>query len=230
MDNTARPSREPWLLLFLEKKDTFKSSVVRGIVASVQVDIYSFFQRLNIQLLKLFQGVESDNSGQKMTKIVIKDYQQVQGESWACIFVCVWVCFSREDCFPMVPDFYRAAKKAWFRTIQEVYCWRENPLLALQTEALQSWTSRKPARPPVCSFSMACCIMKPDRVRGGVDTRVESEWLGSTEEPQHLRLCALMAIFSTCWILRWISAVKADCLRRMTVKSATLVYGCRVMQ
>lgn len=59
-----------------------------------------------------------------------------------------------------------AAKKAWFRSIQEVYCWGENPSLALQTEALHSWTSRKPAQPPVCSFSMACCIMEPDRIRG----------------------------------------------------------------
>lgn len=59
-----------------------------------------------------------------------------------------------------------AAKKAWFRSIQELYCWGANPSLALQTEALHSWTSRKPAQPPVCSFSMACCIMEPDRVRG----------------------------------------------------------------
>lgn len=94
----------------------------------------------------------------------------------------MWVCFSRKDCFPMVPEFYRAAKKAWFRTIQEVYCWRENPSLALQTEALQSWTSRKPAQPPVCSFSMACRIMKPDRVRGGADTRADQE------KPQYLSI------------------------------------------
>lgn len=60
-----------------------------------------------------------------------------------------------------------AAEKAWFRSIQELYCWGANPSLALQTEALHSWTSRKPARPPVCSFSMACCVMEPDRVRGG---------------------------------------------------------------
>lgn len=95
------------------------------------------------------------------------------------VYFYVWVGFSREDGFPMDPEFDRAAKKAWFRTIQEVYCWGENPSLALQTEALQSWTSRKPAQPPVCSFSMACHIMKPDRVRGsggGADTTVDQRW------------------------------------------------------
>lgn len=70
-----------------------------------------------------------------------------------------------------------AAEKAWFRSIQELYCWGANPSLALQTEALHSWTSRKPARPPVCSFSMACCVMEPDRVRGGGDgTGLEVIW------------------------------------------------------
>lgn len=64
----------------------------------------------------MFGGGETAKFRTENENVVIKDYQQVQGEL-LCVFVCVHVCvcecvcFSREDCFPMVLEFYRAAKK-----------------------------------------------------------------------------------------------------------------------
>ena len=90
----------------------------------------------------------------------------------------------------MVPQFYRATKKK--SLIQShpggLLLERENPSPALQTEALQSWTSRKVARPPVCSFSMAWCIMGAARVRGGADTgRITATGSDVWKQPRHLR-------------------------------------------
>lgn len=152
--------------------------VAWGTTASIQVNIYSFFERWGGGEAEVF-----GNSGQTINKSTFGD--DAQGE---LMRRANRSSFQLEDCFPMVPEFYRAAKKSWFTTIQEVYCWRENPLLALQTEALQSWTSRKPARLPVCSFSMACCIMKTDSVRRGWHTgRSESLWLIDTIEYLSIR-------------------------------------------
>lgn len=111
MDNTACPKRELWLLPFSGKKDTFKSLVVRGIVASIQVDIYSVFQRLNGATLQKSVSFKDGEQVKFTTKknFVIKE--PVQDKLLVCIFVCVWVCFSKEDCFPMVLEFCRAAKK-----------------------------------------------------------------------------------------------------------------------
>lgn len=178
MDNTTRLNQESWLLPFWWKEDTSSRGGVRD---------HSQYTSEYLQLLwKMGGGGKAEvfgNSGQTINKSTFGDDDQ--GE---LMRRANRSSFQLEDCFPMVPEFYRAAKKSWFTTIQEVYCWRENPLLALQTEALQSWTSRKPARLPVCSFSMACCIMKTDSVRRGWHTgRSESLWLIDTIEYLSIR-------------------------------------------
>lgn len=162
MDNTARLNQESCLLLFWGKeRHPWVPVGERGCSQYTS----SYLQLLHQDLLHKMRRIRQNWFQGCRLKVL---------RGSVSVYFYVWVGFSREDSFPMDPEFYRAAKKAWFRTIQEVYCWWANPSLALQTEALQSWTSRKPAQPPVCSFSMACHIMKPER--GGADTRVDQRW------------------------------------------------------
>lgn len=133
MDNTARLNQESWLLPFWWKEDTSSRGGVRD--HSQYTAIYSFFERWGE---KTKQNTEVfGNSGQTINKSTFGD--DAQGELMGRANRS---SFQLEDCFPMVPEFYRAAKKPDSqpsrRSIVEerILCWlcKLKPFKAEQAE------------------------------------------------------------------------------------------------
>lgn len=137
-------NRESQLLLFSEKKGGERDRLP---IPSVQVDIYSSCDGGK------GGGEENGPVGGGGRRWWIGEIQYKKNKkTWyyvclylcECACVCVRVCFSEGGLLSHGPRVLQSSKKkpdseASRRSIVG----RENPLLALQTEALQSWTSRK---------------------------------------------------------------------------------------